>query len=132
MPRVQAFLIIPDKRVRKGQLLAMTNGFIIAVTVFVITLLAESVTSWMVIQGARKRHPVLWNHAGRPTLLDNGDLLRSWPLVIYFMRREYNGIRNEPALAFAERLRGPFVYSYFLAWAGVVYALGYLIVFHRG
>jgi hypothetical protein len=109
----------------------MTTGLITAIAVFVVTLVAESVTSWMVIRGARKHHPVLWCHAGRPTLIDNGDLMRSWPLVRYFMRREFHKTGNQPAITFAERLRAPFVYSYFLAWGGVVYALVYLLVFHQ-
>lgn len=110
----------------------MASGFIVAIAVFVVTLLAESITSWMVIRGTRRHHPALWHHAGEPTLIDNGDLVRSWPLVSYFMRREYRETKNEQAIAFAERLRTPFVYSYFLAWGGVVYALGYLFLFHRG
>lgn len=108
----------------------MTTGFAVAVAIFVIALLAESVTSWMVIRGARRRHPRLWHHAGEPTLWGNGDLVRAWPLVRYFLRRDYRGLGDTSAVAFAERMRLPFVATYFMAWVGAACAL--LFIWGRG
>nr|WP_320012428.1 hypothetical protein [uncultured Desulfobulbus sp.] len=88
--------------------------------IFMACLILESITSWMFIRGSKKKHPELWVHAGEPTLMGNGDLISAWPLNKYLMNRSYSEISNESAIAFAERLRLPFVLSYFSALISVV------------
>ena len=62
-------------------------------------------------------HPKLWEDAGCPTLMGNGDLISSWHLVRYVSRREYRFVDDVDAVSFADRLRGPLAVSY---WAAVV------------
>lgn len=105
-------------------------GLMIAALFFVIGLCLESVTSWIAIRGTRKHHPELWTHSGQPTLLGNGDLTKAWPLVVYYRDRKYlehvqregkhhSPIVDENTLEFAEKLRGPLLYTYYAAWAGI-------------
>jgi hypothetical protein len=82
--------------------------------IFLICLLAESLTSWLFIRGSKKKHPALWGHAGCPTIMRNGDLISAWPLIRYVSRREYVTIEDPVAISFADRIRVPMVVSY---WA---------------
>ena len=99
----------------------------------------ESATSWIAIRGARKNFPDLWERSGSPTLLGNGDLTKAWPLVRYYRGRLYlehiqHGetrfapISDNDALNFAEKLRGPLLYTYYLAWFAAVVAFLLLMV----
>ena len=98
-----------------------------AFAVFIVCLIAESVTSWIFIRGSKKNHSVLWRHAGRPTLLGNGDLISAWPLVRYVFRRKYASIPDSGAVSFADKLRMPMVVSYVAALisVGVLFAIAY-------
>lgn len=105
-------------------------GFVIAAGVFLILGIAlESITSWIAIRVARKRHPELWAHSGKPTLWGNRDLMKAWPLVKYYRDRRYlEPARQEDqqlppvadtlSLEFAERLRRPFLFTYCAGCAG--------------
>ncbi len=99
---------------------------------FFVCLIAESVTSWIFIRGSKKKHSVLWRHAGSPTLLGNGDLISAWPLVRYVFQRRYASIGDMGAVSFADALRIPMVASYVAAMASVIaffviaYQEGYL------
>ncbi len=99
--------------------------------IFAICLTLESITSWMFISGSKKKYPELWEHAGEPTLIGNGDLINAWPLNKYLMRRQYKEIENEAAKVFAESLRLPFVLSYFSAISSVVVFFVCLFIFGR-
>jgi hypothetical protein len=90
---------------------------------FLVCLIAESVTSWIVIKGSKKHHPTLWIHSGYPTLMGNGDLISVYPLVRYYWRRQYAELRDEKALAFADKWRLPTVLSYTLTWVSAVVML---------
>lgn len=98
---------------------------------FTVCLILESITSWMFIRGSRKKHPELWVHAGAPTLMGNGDLVSAWPLNKYLMRRQYLEIGSKEAKDFAEKLRLPFVLSYFSALFAVVVFFFCLFVFGK-
>ncbi len=97
--------------------------------IFVVCLIFESITSWMFIRGSKKKHPELWVHAGRPTLIGNGDLNNAWPLNKYLIYRQYEEIENEAAKEFAENLRIPFIFSYFSAVVTVAIFFVCLFVF---
>jgi len=97
--------------------------FWIAIGVFFFFLVLESVTSWIFIRGSKKHHPMLWQHAGEPTLMGNGDMISAWPLNKYLMSRKYQEIEDNSAVAFAEKNRLPFVVTYFCACASVVVLL---------
>jgi len=67
-------------------------------------------------------------------LLGNGDLTKAWPLVAYYRDRKYlepvqhDGKHFDPivdpnALMFAEKLRGPLLYTYYAGWVGGAVAL---------
>ena len=99
--------------------------------VFAICLILESITSWMFIRGSKKEHPELWVHAGEPTLMGNGDLISAWPLNKYLIERRYKEIENEAAKSFAEKLRLPFVLSYFSALISVVVFFVCLFIFGK-
>jgi len=96
-------------------------------SIFFVCLMAESITSWMFIRGSRKKHPILWEHAGEPTLIENGDLISAISLVEYVRRREYSEISDIEAVQFAEKLRRPLVYSYWMTVVSVAIFLGSLL-----
>ena len=88
--------------------------------IFFFFLIMESVTSLIFIRGSKKRCPVLWQHAGEPTLMGNGDMISAWSLNKYLMKRKYLQIEEPSAIAFAEKNRLPFVITYFGACVSVV------------
>lgn len=96
---------------------------------FGVCLILESITSWIFIRGSRKKHPVLWEHAGEPTLMGNGDLISAWPLNKYLMYKSYETVSCESAKAFAEKCRLPFVVSYFSAAVSVVVFFAAMFIF---
>lgn len=98
--------------------------FWVTAGLFFICLIGESITSYMFIRGSRKKHPVLWEHAGEPTLMGNGDLINAFPLVEYVRRRDYSEIFDVEAIQFADKLREPLVYSYWIAVASAVVFIG--------
>ena len=112
---------------------------------FIAGLALEGITSWIAIRVARKRHPELWVHSGKPTLLGNGDLMKAWPLVRYYRDRAYlksirqdgqqfSAVKDVGSLEFAERVRTPLLYGYYAGWAGVLIAVLMsiaAITFHR-
>jgi hypothetical protein len=101
-------------------------AFWIAMGVFFFFLVLESVTSWIFIRGSKKHHPILWQHAGKPTLMGNGDMISAWPLNKYLMSRKYKEIEDSSAVAFAEKNRLPFVVTYFGACISVIVLLAVL------
>lgn len=92
--------------------------------VFALFLSVESVASWVFIRRSRKLYRSLWEHAGSPTLLGDGDLISAWGTNRYLMRREYQSLRDDPGKQFAERMRLPMLIGYFGSWLAV---LGFLI-----
>jgi len=97
--------------------------------IFAVSLIAESVTSWLFIKGSQARHPSLWRHSGSPTLMGNGDLFNAWPLVRYVAQRRYAAVGEEESISFADKLRVPLVVSYFLAAVSAIACIGtYFIV----
>lgn len=94
--------------------------FWISFTVFMICLIIESITSYIFIRRSKKKYPELWEHAGRPTLIGNGDLISAWPLNKYIKNREYLEISDVKAKEFAETIRAPHIYSYYSAGISVV------------
>ena len=88
--------------------------------IFAVCLVLESVTSWIFIRGSKKKHPELWVHAGEPTLLGNGNLTSAWSLNRYLIDRSYQELENDEAKVFAEKIRLPFVLTYFSAAISVV------------
>ena len=91
----------------------MNLEFWITFGFFFFFLILESITSWIFIRGSKKYHPSLWQHAGEPTLMGNGDLISAWPLNKYLMNREYLELDNQRAIEYAEKNRLPFVLTYF-------------------
>ncbi|MCF6251092.1 MAG: hypothetical protein L3J75_07460 [Methylococcaceae bacterium] len=94
--------------------------FWITFGVFGVCLIMEGITSWVFIRGSKKNHPELWQHAGEPTLMGNGDLISAWPLTKYLLSKQYTGLDNIEAKIFADKLRLPFVLSYFSAVISVM------------
>ena len=103
--------------------------FWLAIGFFFICLILESITSWIFIRGSKKHYPKLWKHAGKPTLLGNGDLMRAWPLNEYLMKKKYQKLKDPLALAFANRIRFPFVLSYFGAAFSVIIVVVVALIF---
>ena len=95
------------------------NPFWTSFAVFAVFLTVESVASWLFIRGSRKRHPVLWEHAGSPTLLGDSDLISAWGTTRYLMRREYESLNDRLGRQFAERLWLPMLIGYFGSWLSV-------------
>ncbi|NVJ96547.1 MAG: hypothetical protein HWE25_00245 [Alphaproteobacteria bacterium] len=103
--------------------------FWIASGVFLGFLILESITSWIFIRGSKKKHPKLWSHAGKPTLMGNGDLISAWPLNKYLLQRKYAELGDQDAIAYAERNRLPFVVTYFAACLSVLVFFAVLFLF---
>lgn len=99
--------------------------------IFAICLILESITSWIFIRGSKKNHPELWVHAGEPTLMGNGDLVKAWPLNKYLIDRRYLEIKSEQAKLFAEKIRLPFVISYFSSVISVAIFFICLLIFGK-
>lgn len=97
---------------------------VLMIVAFVLCLIAESVTSWLFIRGSKKKHPALWEHAGSPTLMGNGDLLSAFPLIQYARRRDYAAVSDSEAVSFADRLRLPLIVTY---WAAVASAMALIV-----
>lgn len=91
-----------------------------AIVAFVLFLVAESVTSWLFIRGSRRKHPALWEHAGRPTLMGNGDLFNAWPLIRYVSRRKYEAVSDAQSVSFADTFRLPLIVTYWTAVASAI------------
>ena len=98
------------------------------IAAFVLFLIAESTTSWLFIQGSRKNHPTLWEHAGCPTLIGNGDLINAWPIVRYVSRRDYAAVSDQRSVAFADKLRLPFLVTYWAAMASAIALIITLVI----
>jgi len=98
---------------------------------FIVCLILESIISWLFIRGSKNKHPELWIHAGKPTLMGNGDLISAWPLNIYLLNRTYEELSNQEAITFANRLRLPFVLSYFTAMASLAVFFLCLLIFGK-
>jgi hypothetical protein len=77
--------------------------FWMAFGAFFFFLILESITSWVFIRGSKKNHPILWKHAGQPTLMGNGDMISAWPLNKYLMQRKYQELNDIGAIAYAEK-----------------------------
>ena len=103
--------------------------FIISFGVFFVCLIGESVTSWIFIQGSKKKYPMLWKHAGSPTLMGNGDLFSAWPLAKYILKKRYLKIDCKDSIVFAEKLRFPFLAGYFSAIVTVIWCFVALLIF---
>jgi hypothetical protein len=101
---------------------------VLVIIAFVLFLIGESLTSWLFIRGSRKKHPGLWEHARRPTLMGNGNLLNAWPLVRYVTRRDYAAVPEPHSVTFAEALRLPLIVTYWGAVASAILLVGTLLL----
>ena len=97
-------------------------------SIFAVCLILESITSWIFIRGSKKKHPDLWRHAGKPTLLGNGDLFSAWPLNQYLIHRQYQQLGNKGAVQFAEKIRLPFIITYFMALISVLVFIAFFFI----
>lgn len=104
--------------------------FWVSFAVFFVCLIFESITSWIFIRRSKKYYPVLWEHAGSPTLMGNGDLVSAWPLTRYLLNKRYLEISCESSKSFAEKLRLPFLMGYFSAVVTV--AIFFIVLFVFG
>lgn len=106
-------------------------AFWITFGIFAVCLVLESITSWIFIRWSKKKYQELWKHAGKPTLMGNGDLVSAWSLNKYLIDRRYREIESEKAKNFAEKLRLPFVISYFAALLSVIIFLACFFIFGK-
>ena len=107
------------------------HPFWIALIIFCILLLCESVTSWLFIRRARRQFPLLWEHAGRPTILTDGDLISAWHTNRYLLQRSYRVLDDPAARQFADRARLPVLVAYLGCWLGVIGFFASLAIFGR-
>ncbi len=103
--------------------------FWISFVIFILFLILESIMSWIFIRKSKTLYPKLWLHAGKPTLMGNGDLISAWPLNKYLMNRDYIELEDNNEKDFARRIRLPFILSYFLALlSGIAFINTFFIV----
>jgi hypothetical protein len=107
------------------------HPFWISFAVFAVFLTVESVSSWIFIRGSKKRHPTLWEHAGCPTLLGDGDLIRAWGTNRYLLHKKHLELNDGAAQEFAEKLRLPMLIGYFGSWLAVAAFLLCLLLFGK-
>lgn len=107
------------------------HPFWFSLSVFGLFLTVEGIASWVFIRRSRRLYPELWEHAGSPTLLGDGDLISAWPTNRYLLRRQYLQLDDATARNFAEKLRLPMLIGYFGSWAAVAGVLVSLLVFGK-
>ena len=64
------------------------------------------------MKGSKLNYPILWEHAGRPTLFEDAHLFSALPLAKYIWRRDYIEMDDCEAILYADKLRQPAVFSY--------------------
>ena len=98
-------------------------------SIFALCLISESITSWIVIRRSKIKYPSLWKHAGKPTLIGNGDMISAFPLVNYIAYRRYAHLPEEEAVRFADNIRLPFVVSYYAACLSAAIFLAVFLIY---
>jgi hypothetical protein len=86
----------------------------IALMYFIGMLIIGSGIQWTFLIRMKKNHPEQWEHAGKPTIMNNGDLVKAWPTTMYLMKRSYNESNSSTGINFCNTYRLPMIYGYFL------------------
>jgi hypothetical protein len=58
----------------------------IALIYFLGMLIIGSAIQWTFLIKLKKHHSVQWEHAGKPTIFNNGDLIKAWPTTKYLLK----------------------------------------------
>ena len=101
----------------------------IALMFFLIMLVIGSAIQWTFLIKLKKHHSILWVHAGKPTIINNGDLVSAWGTTRYLMNRDYNQSENDDGIRFCESFRGAMFYGYFLTASSVPIFIFSIFVF---
>ena len=107
---------------------ALFHPTIIAMGLFLLSLCAESLTSYLFLRGLKKRHPIPWDHSGQRTLWTDMDLISAWGTIRYLQSRQYRASSDRAGIAFCEQHRLPVVATYWAAVATVALFFGSLFL----
>jgi hypothetical protein len=87
----------------------------IAFIFFLIMLIAGSCIQWPFLIKLKKHHPLQWEHAGSPTIMNNGDLTKAWSTTKYLLDRRYEESEIIEGIEFCELFRLPMLIGYFFS-----------------
>ena len=86
----------------------------IALIYFLGMLVIGSAIQWTFLIKLKKHHPEQWEHAGKPTIMNNGDLVKAWPTTKYLINKLYEESNSSSGIKFCNVYRSPMIYGYFL------------------
>jgi len=92
-------------------------------------LIIGSAIQWTFLIKLKKHHTVQWEHAGKPTIVNNGDLVKAWPTTKYLMKKNYTTSGSNTGIEFCQTYRSSMIYSYFLTAVSVPLFLLSIFVF---
>lgn len=93
---------------------ALAHPTAISLIFFLGMLIIGSAIQWTFLIKLKKHHTGQWEHAGKPTIMNNGDLFKAWPTTKYMLKKLYRDSGNNNGISFCEFYRLPMIYGYFL------------------
>ena len=68
---------------------SLAHPTVITLIYFLGMLIVGSAIQWTFLIKLKKHHPEQWEHAGKPTIFNNGDLVKAWPTTKYLIKKLY-------------------------------------------
>lgn len=93
---------------------SLSHPTVIALIYFLGMWVIGSAIQWTFLIKLKKHHVEQWEHAGKPTIFNNGDLVKAWPTTKYLIKRFYIGSNSKSGIQFCNVYRFPMIYGYFL------------------
>jgi len=101
----------------------------IALIYFLGMLIIGSAIQWTFLIKLKKHHSVQWEHAGKPTIFNNGDLIKAWPTTKYLLKKLYVDSGSNEGVKFCNSFRNSMIYGYFLTGSTVPLFLVSMLIF---
>lgn len=101
----------------------------IALIYFLGMLIIGSAIQWTFLIKIKKHHPEQWEHAGKPTIMNNGDLVKAWPTTKYILKKLYNNSNSISGIKFCDTYRSSMIYGYFLTVISVPLFFASIFIF---
>ena len=93
---------------------SLTHPTVVALIYFLGMLVVGSAIQWTFLIKLKKHHSEQWLHAGEPTIMNNGDLVKAWPTTKYLMNKLYVDSGSRSGIDFCNSFRFPMLCGYFL------------------
>ncbi|WP_445426299.1 hypothetical protein [Alishewanella sp. HL-SH06] len=108
---------------------SITHPTAIALIYFLGMLVIGSAIQWTFLIKLKKHHPEQWQHAGTPTIISNGDLVKAWPTTKYLKQKLYKESNSSSGIKFCDLYRSPMIYGYFLTAISVPLFFASILLF---